>query len=329
MVHSAHAGSRRGPRSGAVVAATWLIGIGVVLLLPDLVGWSWAEAWPLWVILVAVASLVSRAAVGLPRPFSLWHLTWPLAIGVVGVVLLLSTTGVLTAGPGELVGQWWPVALLVLGAWFLVGAFWPGGTAAERLTLPLAGITAASVRLRFGAGTLEVRRAAAGALVDGEFDGGVLHRLRGSGQLELEPDAGRGLAWFDHPLTWRVGLTGEVPLDLRLETGAARAELDLSELQLRSLALSTGASETRIRLPRAAGATDVHAEAGAAQVTFEVPAGVAARIRSRMALGSTQVDTARFPRIGDVYQSADYPGATNRVDIDLQGGVGSFRVVGG
>jgi hypothetical protein len=62
---------------------------------------------------------------------------------------------------------------------------------------------------------------------------------------------------------------------------------------------------------------------------FEVPGSVAARIRSRVALGSSQIDEARFPRLGDVSQSADYGTSENRVDIDVQGGVGSVRVVSG
>ena len=97
-----------------------------------------------------------------------------------------------------------------------------------------------------------------------------------------------------------------MPLDLRLDTGANRAVLDLRDLRLRSLELHTGASETRVLLPRAAGATSVRAESGAASLTLEVPAGVAARIRSRMALGSSEIDQARFPRVADGYESPDY-----------------------
>ena len=82
-------------------------------------------------------------------------------------------------------------------------------------------------------------------------------------------------------------------------------------------------------MPRAGGVTSVRAESGAASLTFEIPAGVAARIRNRMALGSTQIDEARFPRIGDVYQSLDYATAENRIDMDIQGGVGSLRVIAG
>ena len=60
---------------------------------------------------------------------------------------------------------------------------------------------------------------------------------------------------------------------------------------------------------------------------MNVPAGVAARIRSRMALGSSDVDEARFPRTSNGYESPDFATATNRVDIDVQGGVGSVRIL--
>jgi hypothetical protein len=104
--------------------------------------------------------------------------------------------------------------------------------------------------------------------------------------------------------------------------------LDLSELRIRSLELQTGASETRVRLPRAAGATSVRAQAGVASLTIEVPAGVAARIRTRMALGSAQIDQSLFPSTADGYGSPDYATSSNRVDIEVGGGVGSFRIVG-
>jgi hypothetical protein len=48
-----------------------------------------------------------------------------------------------------------------------------------------------------------------------------------------------------------------------------------------------------------------------------------------MALGTSQIDEVRFPRIGDIYQSVDYGTSLNKVDIDVQGGVGSVRVRGG
>jgi hypothetical protein len=244
-------------------------------------------------------------------------------------VLLLSTTGRLGTAPGDLISQGWPWLLVALGVWFLIGSIAPGASGGtERLSLPLRGATDASVRIRFGAGTLTTRLAAAGDLVDGAFDGGVIHRELGPGRVELSQDTSYGLPWLDRRSSWDLGLTAEVPLDLRVETGASRTVLDLRDTRLRRLDLQTGASETRVVLPRNAGATEVRAEHGAASLTFEIPTGVAARIRARMALGSSQVDEARFPRAGDVYQSVDYDSAPNRIDLDIQGGVGSLRIVG-
>jgi len=315
---------------GSLIAATWLIGLGVVFLVRQALALDWGEAWPLFVILVGLVGIVSQAAGGRRGRgvAAIWSYTWPVAWTALGVALLLSTTGNLGRGPIDFLADLWPWILVILGAWFVLGALLPfGGRLVEELAIPLGGAASAAVRIRFGAGDLEIGPAAPGHLVDGQFAGGVVQRAQGPGRIELEQDTTYGLPWLDGRSAWTVGLAAEVPLDLRLDTGAARARLDLTELRLRSLELQTGASETRIRLPRAAGATTVRAQTGAAALIVEVPAGVAARIRSRMALGSSQIDETRFPRTAGGHESPDYAGSANRVDLDLQGGVGSIRVV--
>jgi hypothetical protein len=319
-----------GGQRSSIIGGTWLIGIGIVFLIRQAFDLTWSEAWPLFVILVGAASFVQTALSWRPSVAGIWTYTWPIVWIAVGVVLLLSTTGQLGTGPGELISQGWPWLLVALGVWFLIGAIAPGGSgASERLSLPLRGAQDAAVRIRFGAGTLTTHPAAAGLLLDGTFEGGVVHRELGAGRVELSQDTSYGLPWLDRRSVWDLGLTTEVPLDVRIESGAAKATLDLGASRLRRLDIQTGASETRVVLPRNAGVTDVRAEHGAASLTFEVPAGVAARIRTRMAIGSSQIDEGRFPRSGDVYQSTDYATAANRVDLDVQGGVGSLRVMSG
>ncbi|HEX7471983.1 MAG TPA: hypothetical protein VF323_02795 [Candidatus Limnocylindrales bacterium] len=319
-----------GTRRGSIVAATWLIGLGVVFLLQRSTGWTWSQAWPLFVILSGVASIVTTLFRRPPGLAGIWSFTWPVTWVLVGIFLLLSTTGQLDTGPGETIDRYWPWVAIALGTWFVVGAVLPfGRSVMERLALPLAGAADASVRIRFGAGELSGHAAASGNLLDGSFEGGVRHRSDGPNRIEIEQDTTYGLPWLDHGSRWDVGLTAEVPLDLRLDTGANRATLDLRDLRLRTLELHTGASETRVLLPRAAGATSVRTESGAASLTLEVPLGVAARIRSRMALGSSHIDQARFLRVADGYESPDYATSPNRVDIDVSGGVGSVSVVGG
>ena len=280
-------------------------------------------------ILVGAVALVSVVVHGRFEMSGAWAFTWPVVWIVVGVLLLLSTTGRLDQGPGELIATYWPWALVALGIWFVVGAFIPSGRGlTETLALPLAGASEGHVSIRFGAGMLVTHVAAPGRLVDGSFTGGVVHRLRGPGRLELDQDTRYGLPWLDRRSDWDVGLTDAVPLDLKVAAGASKAVLDLGELRIRSLELQTGASEARVRLPRAAGATTVRAQAGAASLTIEVPAGVAARIRTGMALGSAQIDQTRFPATAAGYESPDYATSSNRVDIDVGGGVGSLRIVG-
>ena len=318
---------RRGLRSGPLITATWLIGLGVLFLVRDFLNLGWGEAWPLFIIWIGVGTLVSQLVRLGRAPIGAWSLVWPLAWIAVGSVLLLSTTQVIETSPGELIGEWWPVVPIVIGAWFLVAAVWPWRRPiAESLSLPLEGAAEGDVRIRFGGGELELGRAPVGALVEGTFLGGVTYRRDGPGSVELEPDAARAFPLWDRLPRWRLGLNGEVPLELRVESGAARVSLDLTELLVRRVELKTGASETELTLPRAAGASTARVEAGAASVDVRVPPDVAARIRSRMALGSTSVDEGRFPRRGDVYESEGYEQAPNRVEIEIAGGMGSVHV---
>lgn len=112
-------------RSGSLIAATWLIGLGAGFLIQRAADLSWSQAWPLFVILVGVATLVSTLVNGRLDMSGIWGLTWPVVWIVIGVVLLLSTTGQLGQGPAELIVQWWPVLLIALGIWFVIGAVVP------------------------------------------------------------------------------------------------------------------------------------------------------------------------------------------------------------
>ena len=195
----------------------------------------------------------------------------------------------------------------------------------ETLDLPLDGLTEAEIRLGFGGGELTIGKADHGTLVSGAFEGGVIQKSSGPGRIALEPSQpGRPLLTWA-PTHWDVRVTGEIPVDLRLDTGANRSTIDLTALRIRRLELHTGASETTIRLP-ATGQTAARIDCGFASVVAEVPQGVAARIGGRMGLGAIEVDETRFPRGADGWASSDFEAAPNRVEIAIDGGLGSVRV---
>jgi hypothetical protein len=327
----------RPAQAGVAMGGVWLIGLGIIFLVQQLLDIPWSRAWPLFLILTGIALAIRWALGWGPRSMGapLGGLLGPLILIGLGVVFLLQFSGLWDVSFGQL----WPIALLVIGALLLLGAILPGGrrtapaveraaSGVDHLALELEGVTDAEVRLRFGAGELRLGAGSPDKLVEGDFQGGVAVNRPMPNRVDLQPDTDSGRwPWGGEKLDWRIGLSSSPVLDLRFEGGASRSELDLRELRVRRLDVKTGASQTTVWLPVAAGVTSVSADAGAAQLVFHVPDGVAASIRSQMVIGATDVDQARFPSSGSGrFESPDYAGATNRVEIDVRGGMGNVTI---
>lgn len=199
-------------------------------------------------------------------------------------------------------------------------------TADETLTIPLDGLTEAEVQVGFGGGELIIGVADPGVLVSGTFEGGVSQTTSGPGRIALEPTAIGRVLLTKGPVRWQMGLTAEIPVDLRLDSGANRTTIDLRTLRLRHLELHTGASETIVQMP-ASGQSTAHVVCGFASVVLEVPEGVAARVRGKVSMGSTTADQVRFPPTSGGWASPDFETARDRVDISVEGGFGSVKVV--
>lgn len=90
-----------------------------------------------------------------------------------------------------------------------------------------------------------------------------------------------------------IALSRRVPIDLDLDFGAGEADLDLGGISLRSLEISTGASETRVRFgaPNPVRAERVSIEAGAAELeVIGLGNARAERISFEGGVGSTLLD---------------------------------------
>ena len=263
-------------------------------------------------------------------------LFWGIALILVGFLLLVGA--LFRVNAWDLI---WPLFLIALGGWILWGILFgrPSMESMEtvQVTIPLEGAGQARLHVRHGAGRLRIDSSAGpGELVTGAFGGGLDHRVRRDGdvldvELRVPPHV---LPWLTMPwmwgphaaLDWTFGLNREIPLSLDFETGAGDTRMDLTETRVTDLRLQTGVSATDLTLPANAGTTQVKVRAGVASVVMRVPPGVAARIRASGGLAEIHVDRGRFPRAGGVYQSADYDTAANRVDIDVETGVGSVNI---
>ncbi len=256
---------------------------------------------------------------------------WGLVLILFGLVLLLDQFHIF--GNLNLWGLVGPLFLVLLGVWVLLGMVIRPKYELVNETIPLEGAASARVRLDHGAGQIVVSSGAGiGNLLEGEFGGGLEKSVSRQAdqlnvRLEMPPQFFPfTFNWGMHGLDWKVKLNTSTRLEIELNSGASDMQVNLEDLLVSRVAVKTGASSTRLTLPKSAGLTSVRVEAGAASVSIRVPEGVSARIRARGGLSSTSVDRSRFPRTGPDYCSADFDTAVNKADISIDTGVGSVDV---
>ncbi len=255
-------------------------------------------------------------------------LFWGSILIVVAALLLLKQMGLIV---GDIFGYLWPLIVIAFGIWLIVGYFSrKQPIEGEQVSIPLEGATSAYVKLDHGAGRLSVRSGAGSAeIVNGTFGNGVSYKSNlEAGRLEVKLRTSQQFwAWWPgESLDWDIRLNREIPLSLKIDSGASASVLDLSDLKVTNLDIDTGASSTELTLPANAGNTHVDIDTGASSLKVSIPSGVAASIRVKSGIASVNINS-RFPRLdGGLYQSSDFSTAVNRVDMTIDAGVGSIEV---
>ena len=260
------------------------------------------------------------------------YIFWGVVLILLGGLMFLNSAGIRLPGGINAIQLFWPSILILLGVWIMSGYFLRGSVEGEQVSIDLQGANQALLKLSHGAGHLMVGSgAASGQLLIGTFAGGVKQRAHRSGDsldahIEARPFVFPPFFGGWQGLEWNVDLNRDVPLALRLETGASQSELDLHDLKVTDLKVSTGASKTDLTLPANAGTTNVKVELGAASLDMHVPQGVAARIRTEHGAAAIEIDTARFPYSNGIYESVDYSSAQNKADIKIEAGAGKISI---
>ena len=304
---------RRGPPFFALL----LVAVGAVLLLQNLniVRWDlWIEIWRFWpLILVGVGA---RLAIGRGR-------RW--IMGAIAVALLV----------GAIVGS----AFLAESGRNIV---------VERIAEPLGSATRLSLRVGLPFGRLEIDSLPPSSpnVVEGTFqtpcDGTnpMFWRSQETVSLGVEREplslfCAGDVDWtlYVSPHAWHV--------DVDIAAGGGSIDLDLTDLQATSLYVSAGAADVVIRVPSDAGHVDVVVNAVGGDVDVRIPNGVEGRVisdgwitsldvgpRFRSLASAANYDGAtvmgRNPE--DIYESAGYRQAANRVSIALDTGVSRVSV---
>jgi hypothetical protein len=234
----------------------------------------------------------------------------------------------------------------------------------ERVFLPLEGVDAASVAIELNeAGGQLYALEDSAQLVDAdvtfrdrlEFETSVED---GQATVSLRSAFGAGpIFWLD-PANWvnwagnqwQIGLSPTVPVELNLELGSGRVSGALDELRLNSLIVDAGSGPAELALPDgeydvqlnagsgpltvilpAAGHHQIVVDGGSGPLTLRVPESIAARLAAEDGSGPLRVSIARLEQMsGDneegVWQTPDYFGADDRLEIQVEVGSGPVTV---
>jgi hypothetical protein len=257
-------------------------------------------------------------------------LFWGIVLIVLAALLLLSQQGWLK---GDIFGYFWPAVIILFGLWLLLLALSKGrsGSASQTLSIPLESARTARIKLDHAAGRLKIQAGASSTeLLNGVFGPEVDYESHlETDQLQVKVRTSSHFwAWFPgESMDWDIHFNAEIPLNLKIDSGASASNLDLTDLKVVDLDIDTGASSTDVTLPANAGNTRVDIDSGAASLNLRIPSGVAARIKVKSGIASVNVDSNRFPHVdGGLYQSADFATAVNRADITIDTGVGSVDI---
>jgi hypothetical protein len=235
----------------------------------------------------------------------------------------------------------------------------------DNLSAPLGGATAAMVDIDSDLGHLTIDRLSGGEQVLangtlGYFEKqGVPHRSvnTSDGQTTLVlKGGGSERSWFRAPWAacggaykWQIHLNPAVSSDITAHTGGGNVVLNLAGMAITRLSADSGGGNMDVVLPEDAanlsiaartgggnvtievgggitGSNTVSASSGAGNVAVRLPSGIAARVHATSGMGKVIVDP-RFSKLdATTYQSPDYDGAADRVEITLHSGAGNVSV---
>jgi hypothetical protein len=287
--------------------------------------------WPIILIAVGVLFLLSNLGVLEIDFWNLWRL-WPVLLILAGLEIILGRRSmigniIVLVATLAIIGG---VVLLLIVSPEVLGTSSSGGV--ERIDEPLDGAERAELQVDFAAGQLDIDRLTdSSSLVVGDLELATRNKptweIRRSGSQASMTLGYRQSDWIQNWQKgdeWTLELSPRVGWSLDVNMGAGDARLDLSGLEIRDLSVEAGAGRSTITLPEEGDFT-AKVSGGVGQVIIEIPDGMAARLQVDQGIGNVNVDS-RFTREGNSYVTDDWKSGGDRVDLEIEVGVGQVTV---
>jgi hypothetical protein len=315
-----------------------LIGVGVIWLLSNLEiipGWSWWNLWRLWPLFLI--------AIGLDLLFARRS---PILGALLGLVTIAAAVALLMAAPS-------------------LGLSSSAEVVTESFSEPIGSATTASLDLEFslGRGTLDALSTGAN-LIEAEVAHVGTVRFTTSGEsskdirlVQIDEPFNIGFDDFNgDQLRWDVGLTPQIPLELRIDCGVGEAHLDMSGIQLAQLDVQASVGNVDLILPATdepyqavvngdvgrvqieiedGAAIDLEIQADVGDFVIDVPDGAAVHLEAETDIGSVRVpqefDQLRSGEdqvVGEsgTWETPGFSQATRQIRIVFNGDVSSLTI---
>jgi cell wall-active antibiotic response 4TMS protein YvqF len=281
--------------------------------------------WPALLILAGiVALLVNVGQIPVERVFQAVNL-WPLILVVIGLELIIRR---LLHGVTGDVAAALVVLIAIVGAATYV-AVAPNPPANETLDVsgPLGDVQSASLEIDAGAATVKISSDAAavgdlykahiaysGTKPDVTFDAS-------SRKLTINQRGNNFMTFQSRRFELDLQINPKVTWAVELNTGATSSTLDLSQVQLKSLSINSGAAKDEITLGPASGAVAVEIDGGALTVKIHRPQGTEASVDVSGGALTLDADGRGLHGIGhQSYESPGFSNAANAYRIEINGG---------
>lgn len=212
------------------------------------------------------------------------------------------------------------------------GDFAGGPAQTESRSVKLGDAKSVQVEVKMGAGELKLGGGATD-LLDADFTypasrwkPEIDYTVRGSrGSLEIRQPGGTGGPHRGGQYSWELRLNDKVPMELRVELGAGKAELTLGTLALSKLELNMGVGETVVDLT-GDWKNDFEAKihGGVGQATVKLPRDVGVRVRARGGIG--EIRAGELKKDGDTYTNDAYGKSSVTLQVEVEGGIGQINL---
>ncbi len=203
----------------------------------------------------------------------------------------------------------------------------------ESQSVELGGAESVRVEINMGAGELDVA-GGADKLLQADFTYNVAElepevKYSGGTLIVQHPDVETKVTslWGldDYRYEWDLSLNDDVLMDMSIDLGAGKIDLQLAGLSLTGLDVNMGAAEATIDLTGDwARDLDVTVKAGVGRATLRLPRRVGVRVTVETGIGA--VDAPGLSKEGNVYTNDAYGESAVTLRIDIKAGVGKINL---